>query len=493
MAIRALVRRLGSATLLLAALCASGVFPAAASHADAPHPVRARTSAATSTNATWTTYHHDARRSGYDPLQPAFTSIKPGWSAPATVDGAVYAEPLISGNTVVVATESDSVYGLDVATGTILWHANLGTPVPNSMLPCGDVDPVGITSTPVINSAAGIVYVVGMVLRSGNAMEYDLAAISLASGSILYQEPINVSGLDAVYHIQRGALTLLNGFVYIPFGGRFGDCTPYHGWLVGARASGGGPFFAFQTSLDDGGGLWQPAGASVDALGHIYVTSGNTYCPSPCTTNDGGEVVFQLISNTQLSIACPISGCAYHLTKTDYFAPSDYATLDANDPDLGSTGPLLVNGGLIFQVGKAGDGYLLSQTALGGVGGQVYTAHVCPNLTDDAAFGGDAYADPYIYVPCRDGVVALTLDSSSPSFAFAWHGPTTQGSGPPIVAGGLVWTMAPGGTLYALDPTTGAIVYSDYIGPAEHFATPAAGDGAVIAAAATQIYSFVNG
>lgn len=493
------VHRLGRAAMI--AVAAAAVILAAAQPAAAAAPLSPRRSpslgaarhASTSSSATWTTYHHDALRSGYDPQQPAFNGVKLGWPGPATVDGAVYAEPLISGNTVVIATENNSVYGLDVATGSVLWQANLGTPVPGSSLPCGDVDPVGITSTPVIDPVLGRVYVVGMVKLSGGAMQYDLAAISLSSGAILYQEPITVSGLDPAYHIQRGALTLLDGFVYIPFGGRYGDCTPYHGWLVGTSASGGGSFFAFKTSQDDGGGFWQPAGASVDQWGNIYVTSGNTFCPSPCTTNDGGENVFRLASNTRLSIMCPISGCVYTLKEADYFVPSNYATLDANDLDLGSTGPLLVNGGLIFQVGKAGDGYLLHASALGGVGGQAFGAHVCPNLTNDATFGGDAYADPYIYVPCDNELVALTLNSSAPSFAFAWHGPAIQGADPPIVDGGYVWIYDHnGGKVYALNPTTGATVYSDYIGPAEHFATPAAGDGAVIVAASTSIYAFVS-
>lgn len=495
-----LARAMAIGVMVAAAILGSLPSASASASAGAPHRLHGSgwhrygsDRVLTSTSATWTTYHHDAQRSGYDPQQPAFHGVKLGWSAPVTVDGAVYAEPLISGNTVVIATENDSIYGLDVATGHVLWRTNLGTPVPGSSLPCGDIDPVGITSTPVIDPSAGIVYVVGMIELSGNTMQYDLAAISLSSGTILYQEPITVSGLDPQHHIQRGALSLLSRFVYIPFGGRFGDCTPYHGWLVGARASGGGSYFAFQTSQDDGGGLWQPAGASADRMGNIYVTSGNTFCPSPCTSNDGGENVFRLASNTQQSIMCPISGCVFTLKEADYFVPSNYATLDANDLDLGSTGPLLVNGGLIFQVGKAGDGYLLHASALGGVGGQAYEAHVCPGLTDDATFGGDAYTDPYIYVPCDDGVVALTLNSSAPSFSFAWHGPTVQGADSPIVDGGLVWSYDhSGGTIYALNPTTGAVEYSDSIGPGEHFTTPAAGDGAVIVAASTDIYAFVS-
>jgi outer membrane protein assembly factor BamB len=445
---------------------------------------------ATAVPATWATYHHDAQRSGYDAQQPAFNGVKLGWLAPATVDADVYAEPLIVGTTVVVATENNTVYGLSVATGSVLWQAHLGPPVPNSSLPCGNIDPVGITSTPVVDPVAGRLYVVGLVQPSGQAIRYELAAISLSTGAIIYQETLSVSGLDPQHHIQRGALTLLDGYVYIPFGGRYGDCTPYHGWLVGASTSGTGALQVFQSSSDSGGGFWQPAGASEAGLHNLYITSGNTFGGG---TYDGGETVFKLASTSLLAIACPISGCQYQIVEADYFAPSNFAFLDANDLDLGSTGPLPVNGGLIFQLGKAGDGYLLRQSSLGHIGGQAYTAHVCPSLTNDAAFGGDAYADPYIYAPCSDGVVALQLNSSAASFAFKWHAPAEGGPSPPIVAGGLVWTFDwAGGRLYALNPTTGATVYSDYIGPGDHFATPAAGAGAVVVVATNQVYAFVS-
>ncbi|MFI5273340.1 MAG: PQQ-binding-like beta-propeller repeat protein [Ktedonobacterales bacterium] len=459
--------------LLVVVLSLAYVFPAAGISG-----FGSRTWVSASTPpATWSTYHHDTLRSGYDAQQPAFTSIQTGWTAPTTVDGAVYAEPLVVGNTVVVATENNSVYALNAATGSMLWRANLGPPVSGSSLPCGNISTVGITSTPVIDTSAGIIYVAALVQPSGQSMRHELAAITLATGAIRYQETITVSGLDPQHHLQRGALTLLGGTVYIPFGGNYGDCTPYHGWLIGAPASGSGSFTVFKSSNDSGGALWQPAGASVDASGNLYETTGNTFCSGSCAY-DGGETVVKLSPSLQ---------------ELDYFAPSDWSSQNANDLDLGSTNPLLVNGGLVFQVGKPGDGFLLKQSALGHIGGQAFMAHVCPNLTSDAAFGGDAYVDPYIYVPCSDHLVALTLNSNAPSFAFAWQGPSVSFAGPPVVAGGLVWTLDPQGTLYALNPTSGATVYQHTVGAAEHFATPSAGDGAVFVAAGTKVYAFVSG
>jgi outer membrane protein assembly factor BamB len=430
---------------------------------------------ATSTAANWGTYHHDLARSGYDSQQPTFGSVVPGWATPATVDGAVYAEPLVVGSTVIVATENNSVYALGLSTGSVHWRTNLGPPVPNASLPCGNVDPVGITGTPVVDQVAGIVYVVGLVQPAGQAMAYQLAAINLANGNVAYQVPITVTGLDPQHHGQRAALTLSAGTLYIPFGGRWGDCTPYHGWLVAAPASTGGPFSSFQTSINSGGGLWQPGGASVDAAGNLYVASGNTFCTSPCAY-DGGETVFKLSTSLQ---------------TLDYFAPTNWSFLNSQDLDVGSTNPLLLDAGLLFQVGKSGDGYLLKQANLGHIGGQAFTDHVCPGLFYDAAFGGDAYVFPYIYVPCRDRLVALKLDTTAPSFAFAWQGPSVSWSGPPIVAAGLVWTLDPAGTLFALNPSTGATAFSTNVGAAAHFATPASGGGAVFVAAGSKVFSFI--
>ena len=92
----------------------------------------------------------------------------PAWPAPgpltvswrAHLDGAVYGQPLLVGDLVIAATENDSLYGLDQATGQVIWRTHVGTPVPLSDLPCGNIDPLGITGTPVYDPASGLVYAV---------------------------------------------------------------------------------------------------------------------------------------------------------------------------------------------------------------------------------------------------------------------------------------------------------------------------------------------
>ena len=100
----------------------------------------------------WTTYHRDAARTGAAPASPAAGPLSIAWRR--RLDGAVYGQPLMVDDLVIAATEGDTVYGLDRATGRVRWHVHLGTPVPLSALPCGDIDPLGITGTPVIDSTS---------------------------------------------------------------------------------------------------------------------------------------------------------------------------------------------------------------------------------------------------------------------------------------------------------------------------------------------------
>src|SRR5205807_7510944 len=121
------------------------------------------------------------------------------------------------------------------------------------------------------------------------------------------------------------------------------------------------------------------------------------------------------------------------LHDVDCFAASTWAQENQTDSDLGSTGPLLLDGGLVFAVGKQRTAYLARVNALGGIGGQAFAADVC------SSFGDNAYAAPLIYVDCTDGVRALRLDANAATFSPAWHGPNAT-NGPPVVGSGAVWS-----------------------------------------------------
>jgi outer membrane protein assembly factor BamB len=126
------------------------------------------------------TYLGDPQRTGIGPQSPAAANPRKLWTA--TVDGDVYAAPVVSGGTLVAATERDVVYGLDAATGAQRWSTHLGTPVPLSSLRCGNIDPNGVTSTPVIDAAVQLVYLVAML---DAPIRHAMFALRLGDGSVV--------------------------------------------------------------------------------------------------------------------------------------------------------------------------------------------------------------------------------------------------------------------------------------------------------------------
>jgi outer membrane protein assembly factor BamB len=424
----------------------------------------------TASPGAWPTYHMDNTRSGNDVNEPAFTGVTQQWTSTA-LDGQIYAEPLVVGTTVYVATEGNSIYALNDNTGAVMWKANIGAPV-TSGFGCGNINPVGITSTPVIDTTNNILYAVGVLAPIHDVM----VAVNLSTGAILWQRTIDPATMDPTVQGTRGALALSGGNVYVPFGGRWGDCGSYNGWVVAVPANSAGTGAILSAKLTGhGGGIWAPSGPAVDsATGNVFVTTGNTFST---TTFDYGETVLKLSPT---------------LTVLDYFAPTDWAALNSGDTDVGSIGPAILGNGWIFQTGKAGDGYLINQGNMGHVSAPAFGAHVCPGQTADAVFGGVAYAAPYVYVPCTNGLVALNVNTTAnpPSFTMAWQGAAGEA---PIVAGGLVWTIDRAGSLLGLNLTTGATTYNFALASATaHFATPATGDGRIYVGAGTHVHAFGN-
>ncbi len=348
-----------TAVLLAAVGCTSGKTASSATGTEHPPsspavPSSPSSAAAPSAAATpaaqqadWPTYDRTADRSGVSVSSPAMGTVKPSWTA--SVDGAVYAQPLVVGSEVIVATENDSVYALNASTGAVLWMRHLASPVPSG-LPCGNILPSGITGTPVAEVATGRLWLVTFTAQP--AYQHTLWEFNLATGQTVTQRPIDVSGSDTVAQQQRGALTLLGSRVYVPFGGLDGDCSDYKGRVVGAPVSGAGPLVSFTTDNEREAGIWAPPGESVRD-GSIYVATGNG---TPYDQVDDSDSVLRL---------------SPELTVESIFTPSNFEPLSAGDLDLGSTAPALLPGGLVFQVGKEGVGYVLNGTDLGGTGGEL--------------------------------------------------------------------------------------------------------------------------
>jgi hypothetical protein len=480
------LRKPRPALLALTVLLLSGFAPATAPALAAAQP---RGAAAVASG--WTTYHHDSSRAGFDPAQPAFPAFGPPgaqWST-GTLDGSLYAEPVTLAGILYQATENNSIYALDETTGGQVWYAHIAGSVSNpaSAVHCGNINPVGITGTPVIDPVAQVIYAVGLVAATSTADKYQLFALHLANGSPVTGYPIDITpaGLDPVYQTERAALGLSPDdlTVYVSFGGWAGDCRPYHPFVVGvpvgAHLGQAQMVYQPQTSTQTGGGIWAASGMAIDPSGNVYVATGNGFANSgtPCdnTKWDHGSAIIKL---------SPM------LTELSSFAPSNWCALNAADQDLGSVGPLLLPNGLVFATGKSGDGWLLNAASLGGIGGALFSAHVSTCQTGNAIFGGLAYSAGYLYVPCDNvGLVALTVDTVNHTFAPAWKTAFTFTPTAPIVAGGVVWTTG-NGQLYGLDAITGNTRFAVPIGGTTRFATPTEDNGWVFVPETNRVRGF---
>ena len=431
---------------LLAAACGSG-SPAATRDAAVDVPPTAPLAAGSTAVPGWSGYHGGYAHSGYSASTPAVTTLRRPWTRP--LDGQVYAAPLVVGNRVLAATENNTVYALDRTTGRVLWSRHLATPVPRTHLPCGNIDPLGITGTPVYDPATQRVFAVTVGVR-GASTSHILFGLDVATGRTEVRSYVDIAGQDPLVENQRGALALSRGRVLVPYGGHAGDCGDYHGYLVSVT-TGGADKRSFRTGTQREAGMWQTAGPAVNgSTGTAYVVSGNGSATSGAW--DGGNSV---------SAVEPVK-----VTRLSFFAPSDWAQQNAADADLGSSGVGLMSNGTLWIQGKTSTGYVLSQQALGGIGHPLRTiSGAC-----ERQFGGPAVHGTTVYAPCTDGLRRIDTTASSP---LRWKAASTL-TGSPVVGGGAVFTLDPsGGRLYALAESTGKVLGSVSVGVTTRFATPA--------------------
>ncbi|MFZ0167878.1 MAG: PQQ-binding-like beta-propeller repeat protein [Candidatus Dormiibacterota bacterium] len=441
------------ATLALGAAMAACGAPAPTGRAS-PSPPALRSasftpspSTAATLMASWPTYHLNTRRSGNSPNTPHPTSPKVAWER--MLDGSVYAEPLDVGGMVIVATENDSLYALNAASGSVIWRTHVGTPVPQSGLPCGDIFPLGITGTPAFDLATQTLFAVAE--ESGPV--HVLYALDAVSGAVRWSRrvDIQIASESPAAVQQRPALMVANGYVYVGFGGLDGDCAQYRGAVVAVPTSNSGPTLQYVVPTAREGAVWASGGPVLGAGGNIFVSTGN----GAATANpwDHSDSVLELSPTLDLISA---------------FAPSNWAVDNQHDLDLGSVAPTLLPDGYVFIAGKSGTGYVLRQSSLGGVGGEVTSGPTCGG---QMAFGGTSVSADTVYLPCQNGVEAVAV-SSSGRFSVQWQ-TSTGANGPPVLGGGCVWSVdTDSGVLYALAQATGSPIALVSIGGVPHFTSP---------------------
>jgi hypothetical protein len=415
----------------------------------------------------WTTYANGNLRLGVASDQPGLAPDRVVWSA--RLDGAeVYAQPLIYGGRVFVVTEDDDVYALDARTGAVDWQVTIGQPLHHvsGHAGCGDVDPLGITSTPVIDAATSTLYVVGEISTAGAPpVHHQLVGLDLNTGRVTAStsaDPPLPAGESPLSLLQRDALALANGQIYVGYGGNYGDCGSYHGWVVGIAVAGQQEQAFNVTPSSSGGAVWQGgAGPSVDAGGNLYITTGNPNSGGPAPYS---EAIVKLSPNLAPEAA----------------AQDPAAT---QDEDLGTGDVILLPHGLLFAVGKTDHGFLLNQSNLGPaaeVDGQVCGSDPDGGLVYDSATDS-------VYIPCRDGGIQQVEVANHRT---GWRAGDVNST--PLLLNGRLWALQyPSGTLEELDPATGTALRRLSTGRAvPNFASLAAADGVLIAGTKSGVVAF---
>jgi polyvinyl alcohol dehydrogenase (cytochrome) len=435
----------GGGALAISAPAGATATPASTAKAQAAAPAAVGPStsarpAARYPSAAWPEFDQNAQRTGIAPRLPVAGKLRLGWTA--TLDGAVYGQPLVVGGDVIAATENDSVYAISRATGKTVWRAHVGTPVPQSALHgCGDIFPLGITGTPIYDQGDGLVYAVAET----TGYQHVLFGLAVTNGKVEVKRDLDqpTEANQPAWNQQRPALAIDDGRVYAAFGGLAGDCGAYVGGVVGVALNGRGPLVSWHTPTSREGAVWGTGGPVVEPNGGLWVSNGNG-AAGPGDPYDGSDSV---------SALSPV------LHRNGYFAPASWAADNASDLDLGSTEPVIAAGDpkTALIVGKRGVGYLLSTADLGGIGHQVASAAIC------RAFGGTATSGSMVYEPCSNGgMAAVYVSAAERKIDIRWRGPS-GGNGSPVLGGDAAWVTAYNadggstGTLYELSSATGAI------------------------------------
>src|SRR5216117_2499872 len=295
-----------------------------------------------------------------------------------TIVGNVYAQPLYieggpNGPMIIAVTESNNVYALNPTTGTVIWQrTDLGPPV-TSGLPCGNINPAGITGTPVVDLASRSLFFDALI--DGTTKKHFIYSLNVDTGATNPNWPVDVNAtatyngmtFTSLVQEERGALALVNGIVYVAYSGYNGDCGMYHGWVVGISINNPSNDKAWSTTAI-AGGIWGHGGVASDGT-NMFVVTGNTIGTGGIWS--GGEAIIRLQA-----------GPVWTGQPTDYWAPSNWFSLDGSDTDLGGVSATLIDvpgatpSQLVLALGKDSNAYLVNRNNLGGITAPVASANV---------------------------------------------------------------------------------------------------------------------
>jgi hypothetical protein len=471
------------------------------------------------------TYQNDLSRDGANTKEYGLTpgNVNAGGFGKLTscpVDGAIYGQPLwvanltlgaAKHNVVFVATQHDSLFAFDADANPCvkLWQTDLidaghggatgETPVPSALVGYGngDIAPeIGVTSTPVIDPAAGFLYVLSKSTNAAHTTSYQrLHAIDLATGSEKSGSPVLISGayagagdggttvtFNALQQSQRPGLALVNGVVYVAFASH-GDKPPYYGWLMGYQYAAGAwsQKYIFNAAPNrpvppyvGGAGIWMSGSApAVDSSNNLYVVTGNGPFDANSTSapnDDYGDSLLQL----------SLTGNPLKLTVAQYYTPFEQANDNTNDFDFGAGGAALLadlpgtypHPHLLICGGKSGELYIINRDSLGGYDG-TYTKVLQRVATGSQLFASGAFWNNRFYIAAIGKPMSTYTLTTSSTAPFSTSGTPAssnafgEGGGTPSVssaaaANGIVWALDNANYCTSQSPGCGPTVLHAY-------------------------------
>ena len=501
----------------------------------------------TSAGTDVTTYHNDVARTGQNTTETILTQAKVnsttfGLLRNLAVDGRVDAQPLylsqlsaagIAHNVVFVMTEHDSAYAFDADTGAQLWKVSLAGSGETSSddRGCSQVTPeIGITSTPVIDRAAGAHGILYAVAMSKNSSTYfqRLHALDITTGAELEGGPVTVqatypgtgdnsSGGQVVFdpkqYKERAALLLLNGVIYTSWASHCDD-SPYTAWIIGHNQT-----TLAQTSIlnltpnGSEGSIWQSGGGlAADPQGNIYALIANGTFDTTLDAN--GFPNKQDYGNGFVKV--PTTGGT--LKVADYFNMSNTVNESGSDADLGSGGPMVLPDltygtastlNLAVGAGKDGNIYVVNRNNMGkwnANSNNVYQE--LPGAVPNGVWGVPAYFNSTVYYcdqggtlksfSIANGKLSTTPVQTGVSFTYPGVLPSVSANG---TSNGIVWAIENTGAAvlhaFAANDLTQELYNSnqasngrDHFGSGNKFITPMISDGKVFAATTNSVAVF---
>ncbi|MBV9646256.1 MAG: PQQ-binding-like beta-propeller repeat protein [Candidatus Eremiobacteraeota bacterium] len=449
-------------TAPIVTLCLAGTIGSASAMPTvnlSPHGVLARPLARTSSKTSWVRYGYDVERTNSNPSETTLNpsnvgNLKLKWSK--KLNGATMTQPilvtnvLVSGKSIDVVYEGDeagTLWALNAADGATVWTASLGMQHNGcGQAPNGDF---GVTSTPVVDVAAGRIYAAG-----GNGL---LQAFNLATGATINSGfPVQITNIPKSEYVWS-ALNL-NESLHTLYAttASFCDISPYHGRVVAVDTQTGtivARFYVTGKKGPDGGGIWGWGGASLEpSSGQVFVGTGNALT-SPENYRYSDQVV--------------------KLSSALHILQHNYPHVSGGDVDIGSTPALYQASGCPAQLAvesksgallvydqatiRAGAFQRLQVADMGGdfIGETAYAAALRMLFVSDPS---DSPSGPY-----KHGMLGFAIGSDC-KLSLNWQktlGPSGDVPSPPVFANGVVYYGdASGSQEIAFNATTGAELWN---------------------------------